>query len=264
MRSKHLLASLILAAGVILIWLATCGLAYGGTAVSAPPSESLAGVAKHELLCIPSPTDNAEWSGRADSFFSSQRPVVWTGNASRTTVLVSGSCCEPLPSPTGNIIEVSPSQARQLDSIVAGAATGDTILLNDGVYELHGDYLWVDTPGLSIRSKSGNRDAVIIDGGYETTEIIHVCASNVTIADITLKRAYYHPIHVSPPSDTDITNTIIYNVHIIDLGEQAIKINQNGGHFADYGVVACSRIELTDEGRTHIRNNCYSRNWRNH
>ncbi|MFH1928405.1 MAG: hypothetical protein ABIK79_09625 [Chloroflexota bacterium] len=258
MRTHRLLASLVLTSGMILLWLVAGEFAPGA---AAPPGHLLGspvGGSEHELLRISSPTDNAEWSDRADSFISSQRPVVRTGDASGTTVLASGSCCEPLPPPTGNIIEVYPSQARQLDSIVAGAAAGDTILLNDGVYELHGDYLWVDTPGLSIRSKSGNRDAVIIDGGYETTEIIHVHASNVTIADLTLKRAYYHPIHVAPPGDADIANTLIYNVHIIDPGEQAIKINQNGGHFADYGVVACSRIELTDEGRTHIRNDCYT------
>jgi len=258
MRSQHLRASLTFASGVILIWLATGGLAYGGPALSGIPSESLPSTTEYDSLRRSPPWDVPECSGCTDSFIPSQRPVLRTGDANETTVLTSGSCCDPLPPPTGNIIEVYPSQARQLDSIVAGATTGDTILLNDGVYELHGDYLWVDTPGVSIRSKSGNRDAVILDGGYETTEIIHVRASNVTIADITLKRAYYHPIHVTPPSDTDIMNTLIYNVHIIDPGEQAIKINQNGGHFADYGVVACSRIELTDEGRTYIRNDCYT------
>jgi len=181
-----------------------------------------------------------------------------THSSRANDLLSSESCCPPLPPPSGNVIEVFPSQARQLDSIVEEATISDTILLNDGLYQLHGDYLWIDTPGLTIRSKSGDREAVIIDGGYETTEIIHVHASNVTIADLTLKRAYYHPIHVSPPLNEEIVATLIYNVHIIDPGEQAIKINQNGGRFADYGEIACSRIELTDEGRTHIRNDCYT------
>jgi len=258
LRTHRLLASLVLTSGMILLWLVAGELAPGAAAPPGHLSGSPVGDSEHELLHISSPTDNAEWSGRADSFISSQRLVVRTGDASGIVVLASGSCCEPLPPPTGNIIEVYPEQVRELDTIVAGATAGDTILLRDGVYELHGDYLWIDTPGLTIRSKSGNRDAVIIDGGYETTEIIHVRASNVTIADLSLKRAYYHPIHVTPPSDSDITNTLIYNVHIVDPGEQAIKINQYNGHFADYGVVACSRIELTDEGRTHIRNDCYT------
>jgi hypothetical protein len=54
-------------------------------------------------------------------------------------------------------------------------------------------------------------------------------------------------------------NTRIYNVHVIDPGQQAIKINQNSAltHFTDYGEVACARIELTDAGRPHI-SNCYT------
>jgi uncharacterized repeat protein (TIGR01451 family) len=146
---------------------------------------------------------------------------------------------------------------------VAAAATGDTILLHDGTYDLHGDYLWFDTPGVTMRSASGNREAVVVDGHYETSEIVNVHASDVTIADLTLKRARDHPIHVVPPDDADIANTLIYNVHIVDPGQQAIKINQNGAmtHFPDDGQVACSHIELTDAGRQFVweRNgSCYT------
>jgi hypothetical protein len=56
---------------------------------------------------------------------------------------------------------------------------------------------------------------------------------------------------------------LIYNVHIIDPGQQAIKINphSNPVHFTDDGVVACSTIELTDAGRTkvwEINGSCYT------
>jgi hypothetical protein len=54
-------------------------------------------------------------------------------------------------------------------------------------------------------------------------------------------------------------NTVIYNVHIIDPGQQAIKINPAATAFyPDDGVIACSHIELTDAGRPHIRDNCYT------
>ena len=83
-------------------------------------------------------------------------------------------------------------------------------------------------------------------------------ASNVTIADITLREAYYHPIHVMTTAAGDTLNTTIYNVHIIDPGEQAIKINPAAaGTYPDDGLIACSHIELTDAGRPHIRN-CYT------
>ena len=129
--------------------------------------------------------------------------------------------CEPLPPPSGNTIEVD--NTSELVDAVNTANPGDTILLADGTYNLNGAYLWIDTPDLTIRSKSGNREAVILDGNYVTTEIINVAASNATIADVTIKRAYYHPIHISPSTNSDITNTLVYSVHIIDPGQQAIN-----------------------------------------
>lgn len=174
--------------------------------------------------------------------------------------------CPALPAPIGNIVNVS--TVTQLESAVNSAASGDTILIADGQYDLNGVYLRIDTPQITLRSASGNRSSVVLDGNYVTTEIIQIVASDVTIADITLREAYYHPIHVMSDS-ADTLNTLIYNVTIIDPGEQAIKINPAGSGFPDDGTIACSHIELTDTGRTHIRNNCYTggidahqaRNW---
>ena len=51
------------------------------------------------------------------------------------------SHCGPLPLPTGNVINVTPAQDRQLDDIIKTASSGDTILLADGLYQLAGDFL---------------------------------------------------------------------------------------------------------------------------
>lgn len=100
---------------------------------------------------------------------------------------------------------------------------------------------------------------MVLDGNYSTNEIVQIVASDVTIADITLREAYYHPIHVMSTDTADTKNTLIYNVGIIDPGEQAIKINPGSkGFYPDEGIIACSHIELTDAGRQHIRNNCYT------
>jgi hypothetical protein len=81
----------------------------------------------------------------------------------------------------------------------------------------------------------------------------------VTVADVTLREAYYHPIHVMTTDAGDTLNTTIYNIHLIDPGEQAIKINPAAdGTYPDDGLIACSHIELTDAGRPFIRNNCYT------
>jgi hypothetical protein len=165
--------------------------------------------------------------------------------------------CPPLPAPTGNIVNVS--SVSQLENAVNTASSGDTILIADGTYNLNGVYLRIDTPNVTLRSASGNRDAVLLDGNYLTTEIIQVVASNVSIADLTLQKAVDHPIHIMTNGST-ITNPFIYNVHIIDPGEQAIKINPAGSGYLDDGIIACSHIELTDAGRPHVESSppCYT------
>lgn len=171
------------------------------------------------------------------------------------------SACPPLPPPPGNIVNVSTES--ELWTAVNTAQAGDTILLTDGTYNLgqNGHYLWLDTPDVTLGSASGNRAAVILDDNYSRTEIVTIAASNVTIADLTLKRAGTHPIHVTTGSG-DTLNTLIYNVHLIDPAQQAIKINPNpGGYYPDNGVIACSHLELTDAGRSQVDNDpipCYT------
>jgi hypothetical protein len=165
--------------------------------------------------------------------------------------------CPPLPPPSGPTVNVS--SVVELRDAVNGASSGTTILVADGTYHLDGTYLRFDTPDVTLRSASGNRQAVVLDGDYVTTEIVQIVASHVTIADLTLREAYYHLIHVMTSEGADTTDTLIYNVHIVDPGEQAIKINPAAtGTYPDDGVIACSHVELTDAGRPHIRNNCYT------
>jgi hypothetical protein len=165
--------------------------------------------------------------------------------------------CPALPVPGGPTILVD--SVPELVAAVNSAASGTTILVADGVYPLDGAYLRLDTQGIVLRGASGNREAVVLDGNYQTTEIVQVAASDVTVADLTLREAYDHPIHVMSSATEDITGALIYNVHVIDPGQQAIKINPvDTSHFPDQGVIACSKIELTDQGRPHIRDNCYT------
>jgi hypothetical protein len=153
------------------------------------------------------------------------------------------------------------SNVDALVRAVNDATPGDTILIADGLYALNGEYLRVDTADVTLRSASGNRDAVVLDGDYVTTEIVQVAASNVTIADLTLREAQYHPIHVVT-SGGHTLNTTIYNLRIVDPGQQAIKINPSGdGFYPDGGTIACSRIELTESGRAQVWNingSCYT------
>ena len=84
-----------------------------------------------------------------------------------------------------------------------------------------------------------------------------IAADDVTIAELTIQRAYYHPIHVTGGADSNTENTLIYRVRVVDPGQQAIKINAQDGSYADFGTIACSHIELTAEGRPHVTD-CYT------
>ncbi len=170
--------------------------------------------------------------------------------------------CTPLPPPSGATVQVTPAQASQLRGIVAAAESGTTILLEDGTYDLsHGDgssRLSFGTTGVTLRSLSGDREAVILDANYGTSELVSIYASNVTIADLTLMRAYDHPIHISGSAGNPISGILVHNLRIVDPGQQAIKVNPVDDGYVDDGTIECCSIELTDTGRTHIRDSCYT------
>jgi hypothetical protein len=84
---------------------------------------------------------------------------------------------------------------------------------------------------------------VIIEGGYNS---ISINDNDVTIANVTLRRPRFH--HIQVRGERGIARTTIYNVHLVDAGQQFVKVSAGDGtqdKFADDGLVACSLIEYT-------------------
>ncbi len=160
--------------------------------------------------------------------------------------------CKPLPKATGTVVKVKPGQSKQLPAMIRKAAAGTTFLLEDGTYTFSGGYedrgLFLDKPGLTLRSASGVRSKVIIDGEYKSGELVFVRASDVTVADLTIKGGKYHAIHVSS-NKVHIKNTRLHNLHVLDSRQQLIKVNPHDGHYVDNGSLDCSVLELTAAGR---------------
>jgi hypothetical protein len=174
--------------------------------------------------------------------------------------------CDPLPAPTGNVVTVGPSQSDELVGIVQAATTGTTIMLEPGTYLMSGGdegsrRLQFLVPGVTMRSSTGNRDDVVIDGEYVTEEIVTVSASDVVIADLSIKRSVYHPIHVMGAPGT-VTGVRLYNLHLIDAAEQFVKVNPSASwDYVDDGELGCSLLEMTDEGRPNVNTSgggCYT------
>lgn len=170
------------------------------------------------------------------------------------------SPCTALPPANGAVIEVNPSQANELPKIVRDAVAGSTIVLASGTYRMSGSdeasrRIQILADGVTLRSKSGDRDAVLIDGEYRTEEIITISASHVTLADFSIAHAINHPVHVTGGAKQNTTGTLLHNLHIVDGGEQFVKVNTGGGNpttYADEGRLECSLLEMTDAGRPHV------------
>jgi hypothetical protein len=168
-----------------------------------------------------------------------------------------GDECAPLPARGGMQIEVTPDRADELPAIVREAPSGTTILLAAGTYRMTGSgdaerRLRLEKDGVSLRGATGEPSDVVIDGEYQTEEMISITASGVLIADLTVMRAVHHPIHVTGGPDADVTGVVLHRLRLIDGGEQFVKINTSGATpntYADDGVVSCSHFELTDAGR---------------
>lgn len=99
---------------------------------------------------------------------------------------------------------------------VETAEPGSTVLIADGHYLLP-RYLEVTTDGVTIRSESGNRDAVILDGAESRhRELLGIRnASGVTIADLTVRNVVANGIKINndtPVHDVTIRNCVLHNV----------------------------------------------------
>lgn len=102
-------------------------------------------------------------------------------------------------------------------------AGGDTeILLVEGTYTLD-RMLWVEADNVVVRSASGNRDAVIIEGhgmNGDVTHIFNVAGSNILVQDLTMGRVSQHAFQTQPEAQSPV----LRNLHIVDTGEQMVKI----------------------------------------
>ena len=163
------------------------------------------------------------------------------------------SGCAPLPPPSGTVVTVSDTGA--LHSAVESAGPGTTILVADGTYQIW-DPVWLRSPRVTLRGQSGDRSRVVIDAGpHGISEAVVVSADDVTVADLTIRNAPDHCIHVWGYWDDGVDRLLVYNVAMIDAGQQLLKVSTDfSGTMTTGGEVACSYVGYTSHAPSDYTN----------
>ena len=160
----------------------------------------------------------------------------------------------PLPAPAGRIVNVNTEAALQ--AAVRTLTSDTTILIAPGRYVLTST-LSVHGPlkNVALRGATGDADDVVLVGRGMTQSNYGPVpfgvwtgdgVDGVTIANLTIRDVYFHPIILNAGTH----RPHIYNVHLIDAGEQFIKSNPDAaGVGARNGVLEYSVIEFTTTAR---------------
>jgi hypothetical protein len=177
-----------------------------------------------------------------------------------TPAVAESDRCSPLPAPVGATVNVG--TVPELQDAVAGLQSNTTVLIADGTYQLTNTLNIRGVNNVTIRGASGNSRAVILSGRGMSNQaygnVPHVMAvfdaHNITIADLTLRDAYFHGIQIHGEDDAD--GVRLARTRVLDNGEQQIKVSTAGnpGPYADDGLVECSVIGYTDRARSSYTN----------
>jgi hypothetical protein len=125
-----------------------------------------------------------------------------------------------LPKAEGSAILVS--NVQELMAAINQAEAGQTILIKDGHYMMP-RYVEISADNVTLRSASGHREQVIIDGAESShRELLGVRAcSGVTIADLTIQNIQCNGFKIN--SETNVQNLTIYNCIIHNIWQRGVK-----------------------------------------
>ena len=167
----------------------------------------------------------------------------------------------PLPVPTGTVVRVSTESALQV--AVRSLSSGTTILIEPGTYNLSRTLvIGGGVERVAIRGNSNRCDDIVLVGQGMTNpnygQIPHGIwignARHVLVANLTIRDVFHHPIQLEPFAGAQAPH--IYNVRMIDAGEQFVKSSANpgNGRGVNDGMVEYSIMEYTTTARSGYTN----------
>lgn len=158
------------------------------------------------------------------------------------------AACGPLGPPGDDETVVTVSSLSAIQNAIASATGPKTIYLTSGVYPVTPDsFIAIHKSDITLRSLSGNRDDVVIQGqgmaaGGDVGHGIYITASNITIADLTVRDTQNHGIFFNPGSH----DNLVHNVRCVDIGEQLLKASDDTSMAPKNNtIVECSLFEYT-------------------
>ncbi len=126
----------------------------------------------------------------------------------------------PLPPAQGEVIRVA--SVPELFAAVERVKPGGTILLADGHYFMP-RYLEIHTDNVTLRSASGQRERVVLDGARsQDGELVGLRrCSGVTIADLTIQNIKWNGFKLN--TDSNVQRATIYNCVIHNIWQRGVK-----------------------------------------
>ena len=164
-----------------------------------------------------------------------------------------------LPAPSGRVVNVS--NESQLQAAMSTLTSDTTIVLAPGTYNLSRTLNFRGPlTNVGIRGATTRRSDVVLVGpgrdnaSYGSTPHgiwVDGDVRNMTIANLTIRDVYFHPIIFNPGP----TAPHVYNVHLINGGEQLLKTNPNSdGSGINNGIVEYSVFEYSPVSRNWYAN----------
>lgn len=172
------------------------------------------------------------------------------------TVVGQGECLAapvlpPLEESDPGKTVVQVSTEAQLQNAMANLTANTVILIDPGTYQLS-QTLWVRQDNVTIRGNSNRCDAVRLQGmGMENAAGVNSVphgvwtdADNLKVQNLAIEEVWYHPISI----DAAAQAPQVYNVLMLNAGEQFVKVNSPGGagSGSDNGRVEYSVMKYTD------------------
>jgi hypothetical protein len=160
-----------------------------------------------------------------------------------------------LPAPSGRVVNVSTE--AQLQSAVANLTSGTTVMIAPGIYHLSQSlFIKGSFSDVVIRGSSNHRDDTVIEGlgvtnsGIEYGMWVGGNLQRLTIANLTIREVYTHPLIFNSLNGAMPQSPRIYNVHLINGGQQLMKVNPGDGNAgSNDGVIEYSLFEYSPMSR---------------